>query len=360
MKAVLGLEDGTTLKGKGIGAEGATQGELVFATPFTGYEEALTDPSYKGQILMFTYPLIGNYGISHEVMQSDDIKAEGLAVRSACSNPSHKKSEESLEEFLLEHDVSGIEGIDTRMLTIKIRKHGTMKSALLVGEENEEKAVELAKTQPDITERDLIPKVSCEKGYRIGGKGPRIVVIDTGVKRNILKSLEERGADLLVLPHDSTPSEIRKHDPDALFVGNGPGDPSRADGPIRAVKNFFGEIPIFGICLGHQIISRALGGDTYKLKFGHRGANQPVRDIESGKIYITSQNHGFATDPDSLDGTDLKIMQINANDNTIEAIKHESQRVFAVQYHPEAFPGPRDSMAMFFDQVVEKAGGNFA
>lgn len=357
MKAVLGLEDGTVLKGKGIGKEGSTQGELVFATPYTGYEEALTDPSYKGQILMFTYPLIGNYGVSHKVMQSEDIKAEGLVVREACTRPSHRESEETLNEFLLEFDVLGIAEVDTRMLTIKTREHGTMKSAIIVGEDDGEKAVELARDQPHITERDLIPKVSCKDSYEIGGDGPRVVVIDTGVKRNILRSLNDREADLVVMPFDSTPSEIRRQNPDLLFMANGPGDPSRAEAAIHAVRTFAGEIPVYGICLGHQIISRAFGGKTYKLKFGHRGSNQPVKDFESGVVHITTQNHGFAVEPRSVQSTGLEIIQINANDGTVEAVRHETHDVSSVQYHPEAYPGPRDTRSMFFDSVVEAAGG---
>ncbi len=357
MKAILALEDGTIVEGEGWGAEGTTTGELVFATSFTGYEEALTDPSYKGQILMLTYPLIGNYGVSGAKFQSEGIKVEGFVVREKSDSPSHYKSKRSIEEFLREEGVPAICEIDTRMLTIKTRRYGTMKACLKMGGDckGEEKAnaLKLARTQPDISELDLIEQVTCEKPYRIKGKegGKRIAVIDLGVKRNILKNLAERDLDIFVFPANAEESEIRDSEPDALLLSNGPGDPKRGKKAMSVVKNFAGEIPILGICLGLQIIALALDCDTYKLKFGHRGVNQPVKDLKSGRVYITSQNHGFAVDKDSMDGI-AELTQINANDDTVEGFEDAYLGIKCVQYHPEASPGPWDTEKKFFDELI--------
>ncbi|OKY79001.1 MAG: Carbamoylphosphate synthase small subunit CarA [Candidatus Methanohalarchaeum thermophilum] len=355
--AVLALEDGTVFEGKGIGVEGVSKGELVFATPYTGYEEALTDPSYKGQVLMFTYPLIGNYGISYKNMQSDSMKADGLVVREACLNPSHRNAESDIDEFLKENDACGISGIDTRLLTTRTRKEGTVKSAIMVGEADKEKALEEAKNLPEITERDLVEKVSPNSPYRIKNDGPKMAILDTGMKKNILNNLKKREFDIKVFPSDTGIKEIEKFEPDTLFVSNGPGDPRRARSAINVVKHFVDELPIFGICFGIQIIALALGGQTYKMKFGHRGGNQPVKDHETGVVHITSQNHGFAVDESSLSGTGLEVTQTNPNDDTVEAIRHRKKPIEAVQYHPEACPGPRDTEELFFDRVRKIAGG---
>ncbi|MBN1762445.1 MAG: glutamine-hydrolyzing carbamoyl-phosphate synthase small subunit [Methanomicrobia archaeon] len=355
MKAILALEDGTVVEGEGFGAEGTAIGELVFATPFTGYEEALTDPSYKGQILMLTYPLVGNYGVSGAKFQSDGIKVEGFAIRERCEFPSHYKSTRRIDEFLREEGVPGISEIDTRMLTRKTREYGTMKACLHVGATKEaEEALALAINQPDISELDLIEQVSCRNPYRIPGNegAKRIAVLDLGIKRNMLNNLAKRNWDIFVFPATATESELRAAEPDALLLSNGPGDPKRGRNALNFVKTFVGEIPVFGICLGLQIIALALGCDTYKLKFGHRGANQPVKDLTTGRVYITAQNHGFAVDKDTMEGK-ATLTQINANDQTVEGFENPYLGVQCVQYHPEASPGPWDTEQRFFDGLVK-------
>jgi len=356
MKAVLGLEDGTFYIGEGLGAKGIVHGELVFTTQYTGYEEALTDPSYKGQILMFTYPLIGNYGISGENFQSAGMQAEGLVVREACDHPSHHRSKRSIYEFLEDEGKSGIMGIDTRSLTIKTREHGTMKAAIITGDDNGEEAVRLAREQPDIGTLDLIGKVSCKEPYQVKGNwdGANIVLMDFGAKRNIIKSLNNRGVNVTVVPADTGSKDIMEFNPEAILLSNGPGDPQQAVNGISVVKELAGELPIFGICLGHQIISLALGAQTYKMKFGHRGANQPVKDMKKGIVHITSQNHGYAVDPNSINEKEITITQFNTNDGTVEGLEHKYLDIMCVQYHPEANPGPLDTEKLFFDNVVEK------
>jgi len=353
MDAMIALEDGTVLYGEGFGARVNALGELVFATPYTGYEEALTDPSYNGQILMMTYPLIGNYGVNRNNFQSSRVQVEGFVVRELCDEPSHHDVQLTVDELLKKHGVPGICEIDTRMLTIKTRRFGTMKAALIREKMTEEEAIELARNQPDIGELNLIDEVSIREPYRIEGKGKRVVVVDLGVKKNILNNLAKRGLDIIVVPHSFSRKEIMNFSPDAILFSNGPGDPKTARNAIRVARDFIGELPVFGICFGHQIIGLALGGDTYKLKFGHRGGNQPVKDFESGKVFITSQNHGFAVDPDSVESTDLRIMQVNANDNTVEAMKSDYLDVMSVQYHPEGKPGPYDT-EFFFDLIRKK------
>ncbi|MFC1787453.1 glutamine-hydrolyzing carbamoyl-phosphate synthase small subunit [Halobacteriota archaeon] len=355
MKAILALEDGTVVESEGFGAEGISIGELVFSTPFTGYEEALTDPSYNGQILMLTYPLVGNYGVSGAKFQSNGIKAEGFVIREKCDLPSHYKSKQSLDAFLRNEGVPGICEIDTRMLTRKIREYGTMKACLYNGDKGDNgKALKLAKTQPDISELDLIEQVTCNHAYKIIGKkgSKRIAVLDLGIKRNILNNLKKRNWNIFVFPANATESEIMSAEPDALLLSNGPGDPKRGRNAMKVVKELVGEIPIFGICLGLQIIALALGCDTYKLKFGHRGANQPVKDLKSGRVYITSQNHGFAVDKESLEGK-AELTQINANDQTVEGFENSYLNVKCVQYHPEASPGPLDTEKWFFDELAK-------
>lgn len=363
MRAVLGLEDGTVVKGTGFGAEGTVCGELVFTTQYTGYEEALSDPSYKGQILMFTYPLIGNYGVSEECFQSDGVKAEGLVVREACMKPTHHRSKKTIYKLMEDAGKPGIAGVDTRMLTINNREQGTLRAALINGSDDGDEAVQLAREMPPISDIDLISQVTCREPFLVEGRGASadaktVVLVDLGMKTQIIESLISRGMNVQVVPASSTIKDIESYEPDLLFFSNGPGDPENATGAIEAVREFASELPIAGICLGHQVISLALGAETYKLKFGHRGGNQPVKDLENSVVYITSQNHGFAVDTDSVDNTDLMITQINANDNTVEGIAHRDLDIVSVQYHPDAHPGPLDTEKLFFDRVYRMAGGD--
>jgi len=349
MKAVLGLEDGDSVVGEGFGVEGSCAGELVFCTTMTGYMEALTDPSYNGQILMFTYPLIGNYGVDEKNFQSGGVKALGCVVREVCRAPSGGPP---LDRYFEEKGLLRISGIDTRRLTIKCREKGTMRASLLVGSDDRGEAVECAKEVPLITEMDLIAEVSCEKPYHIPGPGKRIAVLDLGIKHNMIVSLQRRGADLHVFPHDTPADIVGACRPHALFISNGPGDPKRATASVECVRELIGEIPVFGICFGNQIAGLALGGDTYKLKFGHRGTNQPVR-YSDGSIYITTQNHGFCVDGESLpEGCTISYM--NVNDGTVEGFENRDLGISCVQFHPEAHGGPLDTEQHYFDEMFRR------
>jgi carbamoyl-phosphate synthase small subunit len=354
-KAILVLEDGTVVKGDGFGALGEAKGELVFNTGMTGYVEALTDPSYSGQILMMTYPLIGNYGVCDEDFESDGIKVEGFVIRELCRYPSNWRSGKTLEKFLEEYMVPGMESVDTRMLTRKIRLHGTMKCVLAVYESKDEPSVqdliERAKLQPSITERDLVPRVSKMEPQIIGEGDLTVVVIDCGIKFSIVRELLKRNVRVILVPYNVSPEQIFEFDPAGVLISNGPGDPSRVKETIEIVKNLVGKVVLYGICLGHQIIALALGAKTYKLKFGHRGANQPVKDLETGRVFISTQNHGFAVDAETLKDTGLIVTQINLNDNTVEGLKHKELPLKSVQYHPEAGPGPHDTY-FFFDDFI--------
>lgn len=358
MHACIVLEDGTIVEGEGFGAEKEVLGEVVFNTSMAGYQEALTDPSYKGQILILTYPLVGNYGINSKDYESDRIKVEGFAVREFCQFPSHRKGEKTIDQFLKENDKPGIAGIDTRALTIKIREHGTMKGALKTSKEeiDPEELLLKAKEQPDISELDLVKLVTSPKIKRYEKKSKtEIVLIDCGMKLSILRNLLSRDANVTVVPATVSSKEILDLEPDGIMVTNGPGDPLMAGYVVNTLKDLLEELPISGICFGNQLLALAAGGKTYKLKFGHRGSNQPVKDLATGRVYITSQNHGFAVDKQSLEGTGFEVSHINPNDNSVEGMKHKELPIFTVQYHPEAHPGPWDSDYLF-DQFLKMVG----
>ncbi len=346
MKAALGLEDGRYFTGEGFGVEGKTCGELVFTTQMSGYMEALTDPSYHGQLLLFTYPLIGNYGVDKQNFQSEKIWTRGCVVHELCRAPAAKPS---LEDYFESEGYFGITGIDTRSLTISIREQGTIRASLIMDCDDGEAAVEIAKHAPDIRSENLIPEVSCKKPYQMPGNGPVIAVLDLGVKRTILESLHSRGGNLHVFPHDTKSDEILALKPDALFITNGPGDPKMADSAVKCAKDLIGEIPLYGICMGNQICALALGGETSKMKFGHRGANQPIRDI-NGQIAVTSQNHGFVVEGDSLP-EGCRITYKNCNDGSLEGFEDNSLDIHCVQFHPEAHAGPHDTEKLFFNTM---------
>ncbi len=350
MDAYLALEDGTVVEGQGHGVAGEVQGELVFTTQYTGYEESLTDPSYEFQLLMFTYPLIGNYGVDPEVFQSDGIKAEACIAREFSTDP------DDVLQWFRDEEIPAMSGVDTRALTIKTREHGAMNAGLVVGEDvSEERAVELAEDCPPISSKDLGARVTVSERQRLegyGGSDVEVALIDCGCKKNIIESLRQRSIDVVRMPYDSTSGDVRDVDPDAVFVSNGPGDPAQYTDAVDVVDEFTGELPVAGVCLGAQVVGRAFDAETYKLKFGHRGANQPVKDLEDDVVHITAQNHGFAVDEDTL-GSDLEVTEINANDGTSEAVRSDYLKVEARQYHPEAHSGPRDTEEEFFDGVKE-------
>ncbi|MDD1677164.1 MAG: glutamine-hydrolyzing carbamoyl-phosphate synthase small subunit [Methanomicrobiales archaeon] len=349
MKAVLGLEDGTVVRGEGFGAEGSCGGELVFTTQMTGYMESLTDPSYFGQILMFTYPLIGNYGVDFENFQSSRVAAMGCVVDEVCKAPARRPT---LAQFFEEQGLFGIQGVDTRMLTIRLREQGTMRAALLVGDDDGDRAVAMSRAMAPISQTDPIPHVTCAAPYRIAGSGKRIAVIDLGIKRNMIVSLQKKKADLFVFPSSTSAREIAACEPEALFISNGPGDPMMAKDAVASISHFIGEIPVFGICMGIQTVALALGAETYKLKFGHRGANQPVR-YSDGRIFITTQNHGFCVNADTLP-EGCRVNYTNVNDGTMEGFECTDLSILCVQFHPEAYGGPRDTESHFFEALFRR------
>lgn len=349
MKAVLGLEDGEYVVGDGFGVEGECAGELVFNTQMTGYMESLTDPSYFGQLLMFTFPVIGNYGVDEQNFQNKNVCALGCIAKEICDKPAKKPS---IRTFFEEHGLLGIEHVDTRALTIRSRIHGTMRAALVVGSDDGKYAVSLARKTPSICDINPIPEVSCKTPYRVPGTGSRIAVLDLGLKQNIIVSLSRRRGDLWVFPHDTTHDQIMACKPAALFITNGPGDPKQAVHAIRCIRELAGQLPIFGICMGNQVSALALDGNTYKMKFGHRGANQPVRNSD-GQIFITTQNHGFAVDGETLP-EGCRVSYTNVNDGTVEGFENRDLRITAVQFHPEAHGGPRDTECHFFDSLFRR------
>ncbi|MDA1196883.1 MAG: glutamine-hydrolyzing carbamoyl-phosphate synthase small subunit [Nanoarchaeota archaeon] len=355
MFAALALKDGTVFEGKGFGALKETAGEVVFNTSFVGYEESLTDPSYKGQLLTLTYPLIGNYGVRKENFESEKIQVEGFIVREFQDHYAHKDAVQTIHDFLKEHNIPGISDIDTRMLTIKIREHGVINGCLQTSEQPIDTAtlVKKAKSLEDYGQKNLLKEVSVKEPEFIDAKGEKtIAMIDTGVKLSIIRNFTKRKINVWRFPYNATADQIREKNVQGLFIANGPGNPEQAVEAIEAVKQLKEELPITGICLGHQIVALALGGKTYKLKFGHRGINQPVKNLKENKVYITSQNHGFGVDEASLKNTDLEVTYINLNDGSVEGMQHKTLPIQTVQMHPEANPGPQD-IEIIFDKFIE-------
>ncbi|NPA41616.1 MAG: glutamine-hydrolyzing carbamoyl-phosphate synthase small subunit [Aquificae bacterium] len=369
-RAILALEDGTYFLGYSFGAEGETQGELIFNTSMTGYQEILTDPSYRGQIVVMTYTQMGNYGINDEDLESKKVQVNGFVVKEAFSRYSNWRASKSLHQYLKENGVVGIEGIDTRALVKRIREKGVVRGIISTETLNPKEAVEKARRVPDISDLDLVSEVATREVYFWNrgdwklGRGypllendrPLVAVVDFGIKFNILRRFTSEGARVVVIPPNEAKELIKEMNPDAIFLSNGPGDPERVVAGIRLVREFLGKKPIFGICLGCQIIGLALGGKTYKLKFGHHGGNHPVKDLRTGKVEITAQNHNFAIDPDSLP-PEVEITHVNLLDDTVEGIRHRELPVMAIQYHPENSPGPHDSYYLFKEFVeVAKRG----
>ncbi|MDN4070209.1 glutamine-hydrolyzing carbamoyl-phosphate synthase small subunit [Paenibacillus sp. FSL R5-0407] len=352
MQARLLLEDGTLFTGKSFGAEAESTGEVVFNTGITGYQEVLSDPSYCGQIVTMTYPLIGNYGISRDDFESIVPSIHGFVVRRYEPTPSNWRAQYNLGDLLKEYGIPGITDIDTRMLTRIIRQHGTMKGILTTSSKSVAELQEMIASTSIEELRNQVARTSTPNVYSSPGSKERIVLVDYGAKSGILRELNKRDCDVVIVPHDTTAEEIRRLHPDGIQLSNGPGDPKDVSYAVNTISELLGEYPIFGICLGHQLLSLACGADTEKLKFGHRGGNHPVKDLETGRCYITSQNHGYTVNEASLAGTDLIVTHINNNDKTVEGVKHAKYPAFSVQYHPEAAPGPYDN-SYLFDRFIE-------
>ena len=346
MKAFLILEDGTVFTGTSIGSTKDMISEIVFNTSMTGYLEVLTDPSYAGQAVVMTYPLIGNYGITPD-MESRKAWPDGYIVRELSRMPSNFRCEGTLQDFLKEQDIPGIAGIDTRALTKILREKGTM-NGMITTNENYNLDEILPKLKA-YTVGDVVSKVTCDEKYVLEGNGPKVALMDFGAKKNIAKSLNERGCEVTVYPAGTKAEEIIAANPDGIMLSNGPGDPKSVPSAIEMVKEIEKHLPLFGICLGHQIFALANGADTYKMKFGHRGFNHPVREIATGRINFTSQNHGYAVKPESVDTNELIITHREINDNTVEGLRHKRYPAFTVQFHPDAAPGPHDADDLFDD-----------
>lgn len=385
MKAILALEDGTVFHGQAFGARATACGEVCFNTSMTGYQEILTDPSYKGQIVTMTYPLIGNYGVNTQDVESWRPHVAGFVVRELSPVVSNWRADTSLSEYLEKNGIPGIQGIDTRALTKRLRVSGALKGVISTETMTDEHAVKTARDWPGLVGKDYVQEVTHPEAFQwdpndeqsaafdlvrgIAAADARqvrkplppadipIVAYDFGMKYNILRRLRQRGFKVQVVPATTPSSEVLKYKPAGIFLSNGPGDPSALGYAVQSVNELVKTgIPIFGICLGHQILGQALGGKTFKLKFGHRGGNQPVKDLESGKVEITSQNHGFAVDAKSLP-SDVSVNRINLNDQTVEGLRHKTKPIFCVQYHPEASPGPHDSTPLFdeFRELIKKS-----
>jgi len=378
MKAILALEDGRTFPCQSFTGPGETGGEIVFNTSMTGYQEVLTDPSYSGQMVTMTYPLIGNYGVNLEDIESDKIQVSAFLVREYQGFPSNFRSVSSLADYLKAQGILGIEEFDTRALTIHIRNAGAMRAFISTQDLDPLSCVERAREIPSMVGQDLVKNVTTHVPYYWRNGKPvffdpkdisldrnvwtfktekySVVAFDYGIKYNILRNLESQGFEIVVVPATTDADTIKAMEPDGIFLSNGPGDPEPVTYAIDTIQKLIGYAPIFGICLGHQLLGLALGGKTFKLKFGHRGANQPVKNLLTGRIEITSQNHGFAVDTDSLKSENIEITHINLNDNTLEGFRHKEYQIFTAQYHPEASPGPHDAKYLFdeFNAMINK------
>lgn len=351
MKAYLILEDGSVYKGENVGALREAVSEIVFNTSMTGYLEVMTDPSYAGQAVVMTYPLIGNYGICHEDMESYRPWIDGLIVRELSEVASNFRNEDSIQNFLIKNNIPCICGIDTRDLTKRLREHGTMNGFITVDSSFVvEKILQRIK---EYSVKDVVKRTSTKEAYILPGKGKRVVLIDFGAKKNIARQLQKRGCEVIVVPCDTKAKEILKLKPDGIMLSNGPGDPKENADIIEEIKKLYDtDIPIFAICLGHQLMALATGANTYKLRYGHRGGNHPVKDLETGRTYISSQNHGYAVDESTLDKNICVPAFVNVNDGTNEGLRYINKKIFTVQYHPEACPGPRDS-SYLFDKFIK-------
>lgn len=351
MKAFLILEDGHVFTGTSIGAAREVISEIVFNTSMTGYLEVLTDPSYAGQAVVMTYPLIGNYGICHEDMESGKPWVDGYIVRELSRIPSNFRSEDTIQHFLTEHDIPGIAGIDTRALTKILRESGTMNGMITTNENyNLEEVLPKLKAY---TCGKVVEKVTCQKADTLENDGYRVALLDLGAKKNIARSLHQRGCQVTIYPAGTSAQEIIESNPDGIMLSNGPGDPKECTSVIEEIRKLYEtDIPIFAICLGHQLMALATGADTYKLKYGHRGGNHPVKDLETGRVYISSQNHGYAVDVDSLNPQVAVPAFENVNDKTNEGLRYVGKNIFTVQFHPEACPGPQDS-GYLFDRFIK-------
>lgn len=364
MRAMLALADGTVFEGRGVGAEGESTGELVFNTSMTGYQEILTDPSYAGQIVTMTYVHIGNYGVNDEDLESRQPFVRGFVMRECCFEPSNYRATSSLPDYLKRNNILAIDGVDTRKITRILRTKGAMNAVISTVDFDAESLVKKAQNAPSMAGSDFVREVTIKQSYiypATGEKRYNVVALDFGMKQNILRLLAESGCEVTVLPATASPDDVLSKNPDGVFLSNGPGDPAALDYIYPTVQAVFDSgKPVFGICLGHQIIAHALGGSTYKLKFGHRGGNQPVRNEISGCVEITSQNHGFAVDPASLDASAVELTHLHLNDQTCSGLRHRTKPIFSVQYHPEASPGPHDSRYLFeqFTQLMDAAQKN--
>lgn len=373
MDALLALEDGRTFPCRCFTDPGEAWGEVVFNTSMTGYQEVLTDPSYRGQMITMTYPLIGNYGVNETDVESDRIQASAFIVREYQPHMSNFRATSTLADYLNSQKILGVEGLDTRALTRHLRTAGAMRGYISSQDIDPESLVKRALQTPPMVGRDLVCEVTTDKPYKWEQGRPEklsadiedlsadiwanrrekkaVVVFDFGVKYNILRCLEDVGCEVLVVPAATGAETVRQLDPDGVFLSNGPGDPEPLTYAVETIRQLLGVFPIFGICLGNQLLGLAMGGKTFKLKFGHRGANQPAKNFQTGRVEITSQNHGFAVDTESIDLNDVGVTHINLNDNTLEGFRHEGLRAFSVQYHPEASPGPHDARYLF-DEFV--------